>query len=123
MAKPSGRLRVRLSPSARSDIREALIWSREHFGKIAAARYQKLIQQAIADIAGDPDRPGARERPELAPGTRTYHLFFSRERVGGRGITVKQPRHFLVYRPRQDGIDVVRVLHDARDLARHVPGK
>jgi len=114
-------MRVRLSPSARSDIREALVWSREHFGEGAATRYQKLIQQAIADIAGDPDRPGARERPELAPGIRTYHLFNSRERAGGSGAAVKQPRHLLVYRPRQDWIDVVRVLHDARDLARYVP--
>jgi toxin ParE1/3/4 len=112
---------VRLSPSARSDIREALVWSREHFGEGAAARYQKLIQRAIADIARNPDRPGARERPELAPGIRTYHLFFSRERAGGRRAAVKQPRHFLVYRPGQNWIDVVRVLHDVRDLARHVP--
>jgi len=114
---------VRLSPSARSDIREALIWSRERFGETAAARYRKLLQQAIADIAGDPDRPGARKRPELAPGIRTYHLSFSRERAGGSGAAVKHPRHFLVYRSRQDGIDVVRLLHDARDLARHVPAE
>jgi toxin ParE1/3/4 len=112
---------VRLSPAARSDIRDVLIWTRERFGESAAVRYQKLIQRAIADIAGDPGRPGATERPELAPGIRTYHLSFSRERAGGGGAAVKQPRHFLVYRPGQNGIDLVRVLHDARDLARHVP--
>ncbi len=123
MAKSAGRLSVRLSPAARSDIRAALIWTREHFGESAATRYQKLIQQGIADIAGDPGRPGATERPELAPGIRTYHLLFSRERAGGAGAVVKRPRHFLVYRPRPDRIDVVRVLHDARDLARHIPAE
>jgi len=35
---------------------------------------------------------------------------------------VKKPRHFLVYRRRgEEVIDVVRVLHDARDLERHLP--
>jgi toxin ParE1/3/4 len=75
----------------------------------------------MRDIAEDPDRPGSTEHPEvLAEGVRTYHLEFSRGRVsGGR---VKEPRHFLVYRRRPDGlVEVARVLHDTRDLSRHLP--
>jgi toxin ParE1/3/4 len=116
------RLRVVLSPSARSDIREALLWSQERFGERTAARYRDLLKQALRDIAADPERAGSRERAELARGIRTYHLFFSRDRARSDLGIVKNPRHFLVYRRRgEDVIDIVRVLHDARDLERHLP--
>jgi toxin ParE1/3/4 len=116
------RLRIVLSPSARSDIREALLWSQERFGERTAARYRDLLKQALRDIAADPERPGSRERAELARGIRTYHLFFSRDRARSDLGIVKNPRHFLVYRRRgEDVIDIVRVLHDARDLERHLP--
>jgi toxin ParE1/3/4 len=113
--------RIVLAPSARADIREALIWSRERFGERAAARYRDLLKQAIRDIAADPERPGSRERRDLAKGVRTYHLFFSRERARSELGVVGEPRHFLVYRCREQAIDVVRVFHDARDLARNLP--
>lgn len=119
----SGRpLRIVLAPAARSDIREALMCSQERFGERAAARYRDLLKQALRDIAADPERPGSKERPDLARGVRTYHLFFSRDRARGDLGVVKKPRHFLVYRRRGEAvIDVVRVLHDARDLERHLP--
>lgn len=119
----SGRpLRIVLAPSAQRDIREALIWSQERFGARAAARYRDLLKQAIRDIAADPERPGSQERRNLARGVRTYHLFFSRDRARSDLGIVRTPRHFLVYRRRGEAvIDVVRVLHDARDLDRHLP--
>jgi plasmid stabilization system protein ParE len=56
----------------------------------------------------------------MIKGARTYHLEFSRSRVSGS--TVKEPRHFLLYRRREDGvIEVARILHDGRDLQRHLP--
>ena len=122
MPEAGGRLRVVLAPSARHDIREALIWSKERFGQLAAERYRELIKQALRDIVADPERPGAVDRKELARGVRTYHLFFSRERARGPSGIVQKPRHFLVYRRRGENIiDVVRVLHDARDIERHLP--
>lgn len=122
-APDSGRpLRIVLSPAARRDIREALQWSRTRFGERAAFRYHSLLRQAIHDIAADPDRPGSRERPDLSSGLRTYHLFFSRGRVGGAAVIVRKPRHLVVYRRRGDTvIDVLRVLHDARELERNLP--
>jgi toxin ParE1/3/4 len=124
MPEPGDRYRLVLSPLAASDIRVALIWSQERFGGRAAARYRDLLKQAIGDIAADPERPGSRERPDLASGIRTYHLAYSRDAARtGLGV-VKKPRHFLVYRRRGDDvIDVVRVLHDARDLERHLPNE
>lgn len=122
MPESGRRLRIVLSPSARSDIREALLWSQERFGERTAARYRDLLKQALRDIAANPERPGSRERAELARGIRTYHLFFSRDRARSDLGIVKNPRHFLVYRRRgEDVIDIVRVLHDARDLERHLP--
>jgi toxin ParE1/3/4 len=61
------------------------------------------------------------ERPEiLIEGARTYHLEFSRGRMKGQGV--KAPRHFLLCRRRGERVvEVGRVCHDARDLARHVP--
>jgi toxin ParE1/3/4 len=113
--------RLSLAPAARQDVREVLKWSERNFGKAAAARYKALIKQAVRDIGADPERAGSKERPELMTrGARTYHLEFSRSRVSGSRM--KAPRHFLLYRRRDDGvIEVARILHDSRDLRRHLP--
>jgi toxin ParE1/3/4 len=107
---------------ARRDIAAILKRSLREFGEAAALRYRTLIRQGLIDIEADPERPGSKERPEImARGVRTYHLEFSRSRVSGS--RVKEPRHFLLYRCRADGvIEVARILDDARDLQRHLPG-
>ncbi|WP_217897085.1 type II toxin-antitoxin system RelE/ParE family toxin [Granulicella rosea] len=113
-------VRPTLSPAARADIRQILTWSREKFGQAAGARYGELLIQAFHDIAEDPERPGSQARPELAVrGVRTYHLSLSRSRVAGD--RVKAPRHFVLYRYRPGSIEIGRILHDSRDLARHLP--
>jgi toxin ParE1/3/4 len=51
-------------------------------------------------------------REEIRPNIRTLHV----ARHGRRG------RHFIMYRAALDHvIEVVRILHDAMDLARHLP--
>lgn len=87
----------------------------------ASLRYRALIRQALLDIEADPEWPGSTERPEImVKGARTFHISMSRSRV--TGARVKEPRHFLLYRRCADGIvEVVRVLHDGRDLNRHLP--
>jgi toxin ParE1/3/4 len=122
VAEGGKRWRLVLAPSARADIQEALHWSHEKFGEQATGRYRDLIKQALRDIVADPERPGSAVRSDLARGVRTYHLFFSRERARGSWGIVKRPRHFLVYRRRgEDIVDILRVIHDARDLERHLP--
>lgn len=94
--------------------------SHQEFGEAASLRYQALILQAIRDIGEEPDRPGSTERPELMiDGAKTYDLSFSRGRAGRPGVN--KPRHFLLYRRRDDVIEVARLLHDARDLERQIP--
>jgi toxin ParE1/3/4 len=96
-------------------------WTVQEFGERAALRYDALIKRALKDIGVDPTRPGSKERPEvMIEGARIYHLEFSRRRVSGQGV--KAPRHFLLYRRREDGVvEVARILHDSRDLERHLP--
>jgi len=105
------------------DIAAIVSWSVKHFGERAALRYEDLILQAMRDIAADPERPGATERSDLMiEGARTYHLSFSRMRASEP--RVRTPRHLLIYRSDPTGVIVVaRVLHDSRDLARHLPAE
>jgi len=114
-------LRFHVTGPARRDIASIVRRSLQEFGEAASLRYSALIRQALLDIAAEPERPGSKERPEIPiQGARTYHLEFSRTRVSGS--RVKEPRHFLLYRRREDGvIEVARILHDGRDLQRHFP--
>jgi toxin ParE1/3/4 len=96
-----------------------MIWSEEEFGMEAALRYDELIHRALDDIGEDPNRPGSKPHPAASDGTRVYHLSFSRKRI--RGQRVKNPRHFLMYRQSEQTIEVLRLLHDSRDPATHLP--
>ena len=123
MSKARRRHKAVLSPEARRDLREILKWSEAKFGRDAALRYEDLIVQALRDIEADLERPGSQERSELQKGVRTYHLSFSKERARSALGVVQNPRHFIIYR-RRDGlsvIDILRILHDGRDLQRHIP--
>lgn len=114
------RLQVHVTGPAKRDIAAIVRWSFREFGEAAALRYEVLILQALCDIGEEPERQGSKERPEIMiEGARVYHLSFSRSRVSRSGV--KEPRHFVLYRRRGDVIDVARILHDARDLERHLP--
>lgn len=40
----------------------------------------------------------------------------------GRTVRIQRPRHILVYRAAHaDQVEIVRVVHDAMELARHIP--
>jgi len=78
-------------------------------------RAKALIKQALRDIAADLERPGSTERPEiLIEGARTYHLWYSRGRVKGQGV--KAPRHFLLYRRREEQAWATGSADASRDL-------
>ncbi len=46
-------------------------------------------------------------------------MSFSRDRVAGE--KVRMPRHFVLYRYSSGAVEFARILHDSRDLARHLP--
>jgi toxin ParE1/3/4 len=108
-------------PAIRRDIQDIAIWSEEQFGLAAADRYAALIRQAFRDVQVEPQRSGAKARPDLAPNAYVYHLKFSRDRV--TGDTVKAPRHFVLYRFAGEAVEFARLLHDSRDLAQHLPAE
>jgi toxin ParE1/3/4 len=111
-----------LAPAAERDIESILLWTQERFGEQARLRYEKLLSQAILDIAEDPERLGAQRRTDIGEGVRTYHLIHSRNRAAERVDRVGQPRHFLLYRSGDEGsVKIARVLHDSMDLPRHLP--
>jgi toxin ParE1/3/4 len=119
VAKSNAEQKIVLSPAARQDIRDILTWSVDRFGVSAAGRYRALLTQALRDLGIDPLRPGSRMRPELHESARTYHLYFSRANMEGRRVIT--PRHFILYRIRPAGLEVGRILHESRELARHLP--
>lgn len=111
----------RFSAAAQSDLVGILGWSQEHFGIPARKRYEALIAHAVRDLAAWPDRPGSVERPELGEGVRSWHLRLSRERARTAAGIVHHPRHFLVYRMQEEHLIIGRMLHEAMELARHIP--
>jgi toxin ParE1/3/4 len=114
--------KVILAPAAEADLAGILAWSAEAFGDAARRRYAALIVQAIEDLTVDPARVGVETRPEIAAGVQTYHLAHSRNRVAPAAGRVITPRHFVIFRLRSDSaVEIVRVLHDSMDLARHLP--
>lgn len=112
---------IRITRAARRDMIAVMRWSLREFGEDAALRYDALLTQAFTDLGQDPERPGSQQRPDLAKGVFVYHLRFSRDRARSALGVVNHPRHFVIYRRRDRVIEILRVLHDARDLQRHLP--
>jgi toxin ParE1/3/4 len=110
-----------LAPAARCDLINILAWSEERHGAAARARYGHLIATALRDLARDPHRPGSRELTSKRPGLLVYHVRHSRERARGADGGVRDPRHFILYRTSAQLVTILRVLHDAMDLVRHLP--
>jgi toxin ParE1/3/4 len=103
---------VRLANAAERDIVQILQWTALHFGAAQAKTYSNTISTALCALATGPEIAGSRKRDEIAPGIRSLHV----ARLGRKG------RHLVLFRVGGEQIiDVVRVLHDSMDLARHLP--
>lgn len=102
---------VRLASRAEQDFFEIVQWSAANFGHQQAAAYAETLSLAIAALAEGPEVLGAKRRDEIGSGILILHV--ARE--------VRKGRHFVIYRVGGPGtIDVLRLLHDSMDLARHV---
>ena len=101
---------VRLSATAEADYAESLRWTARQFGATKAAKYGVLLARSLARLERGPIAAEVRQRDEIGAGLRTLH-------VGRRG------RHIILFRVGSEltgTIDVLRILHDSIDLARHV---
>ena len=104
--------RVVLGSEAEKDFVRILGDTRDIFGQRQEVIYETTILTAIADLDSGPEILGSVAREDLRPGIRSLHI----ARHGRRG------RHVIVYRARHENIiDVIRILHDAMDFARHIP--
>jgi len=106
---------VRLTAAAEADFEEILRWTVDRFGEAQARIYAETISAALNDLAAGPTIVGARKRDDILKGIFTLHV----ARMGRKG------RHFVMFRvgraPEREVIEVLRLLHDAMDLQRHLP--
>ena len=104
--------RIRLGAETEQDFRDILEWTAEMFGERQVDIYRATLPNALATLTGGPQIPGSVDREEILPGLRTLHVARNQRRG----------RHFIMYRAGAGNvIEVLRILHDAMDLARHVP--
>ena len=111
--------KVSITGPARGDLTDIRRYSVERYGRTIADAYNVLLKQAIRDVRDDPYRPGSKERSDIGENIRSYHTALSKVRAPS---AIKSPRHFVLYfLPRDDEVVISRVLHDSRDLVRHIP--
>lgn len=103
---------VRLADRAAQDIEDILDWTLEQFGPWQLETYTDVIISALAALNAGPQLTDVRSCPELGDGIATLHV----ARHGCKG------RHQLVFRVNETAclIEILRVLHDSMDLARHL---
>ena len=106
---------VRLSDAAETDLQDIMQWTLARFGAAQARTYAKTLSIALEALADGPTIIGAKVRDDIAKGLFTLHV--ARQHRKGR--------HFVLYRigtcEGKDLIEVLRILHDAMDLPRHLP--
>jgi toxin ParE1/3/4 len=103
--------KVRLAAQVELDFSEIITWTIENFGERQAETYAETLTLAIEALHGGPEQLGAKALDDIGPGIRTLHV----ARQGRSG------HHFVVFREAKDQyIDVLRLLHDSMDLARHI---
>lgn len=91
-----------LSPRARRDLDDIWAYSAQEWGVDRAERYLRRIAEAVDLIA---------ETPELGRKCDYIREGYRKHPVGS---------HVLFYRLIEDGVDVVRILHQTRDFDRHL---
>jgi toxin ParE1/3/4 len=105
---------VRLAEQAERDLLDITLWTAENFGRSQAEFYAETVTLALEALHDGPEILGAKARDDdIGLGIRTLHV----AREGRKG------RHFVVFKVSNgQNIDVLRLLHDSMDLARHVSG-
>ncbi|MGB9369631.1 MAG: type II toxin-antitoxin system RelE/ParE family toxin [Xanthobacteraceae bacterium] len=111
--------RYRLSEPAEADIAATLRDSGELHGKEARLRYRACLTAAMRRVAADPTGRSTVDRPDVAPGIRSFHIRHSR--TESREAPVANPVHVIFYRVIDAGIvEIVRVLHERMEPSRHI---
>jgi toxin ParE1/3/4 len=104
---------VRLTATAEADFEQIVHWTIDQFGERQALVYAETISLALEALHEGPEAIGAKARDEIVKGLFSLHV----ARKGRKG------RHFVLFRIAERGaapvIEVLRLLHDSMELARH----
>lgn len=108
----TGTWTVRLVAASEWDYQEVIKRSAQDFGPLQAEVYAQTLALAIDALRKKgPKAIGVKEREEIGPGIFTLHAARSKRKAS----------HFLVFRVLETRtIEILRILHDRMDLARHI---
>jgi toxin ParE1/3/4 len=67
-------VKFRLTREAEANIVSILRQTKKLFGPRQVQRYAKIIEDGVAMVAEDPNRPSSQDRTDLRPGVRSFHL-------------------------------------------------
>jgi toxin ParE1/3/4 len=108
--------RFRLSRPARTDLALILTDSDQNWGGEAKRRYAATLVAAMRQVAANPGGPLTRDRSELQPGVRSFHLRHARV---PDPMKVRRPVHILFYRAvGPEIVEIVRVIHERMEPTR-----
>lgn len=102
----------RLATPAAADLRAILAASAERWGIARSDRYASLLTATLVAAATDPEGPLTRRERRGIRSLHTRHL--------RRGSGVAAPVHVVYFRAIDDGIEVVRILHERMVPERHL---
>ena len=101
------KLQQQLSRWAESDLANIFDYTLTTWGEQQFEKYRSLLEESFEDIAINPLLPRSKDRKELFPGCRSLH-------VG---------RHVILYRVKDNAVQIARVLHDSMELELHIPSE
>ena len=100
-----------LGSVAEQDFVDILVWTTQTFGPQQAEIYQARLIALTEALEQDPFQVASKPRDEIGQGLLTLHM-------GAKKI---RGRHLVLYRIVDREIQVLRFLHDAMEIARHLP--
>lgn len=103
---------IHLTDQAEQYLLEISKWTAKNFGIQQAEHYAETMTLAIEALHDGSEILGAKVRGDIAKGIHTLHV----ARQGRKG------RHFVVFSISEEHIiNVLRLLYDSMDLAKHLP--
>ncbi len=102
---------VQLAIEAEKDLLRIVEYTQDNFGYKQAVTYRNIIVTALALLENGPNILGSLTKDEISHGMRCLHV--------ARGK--RHGRHIILYRAASNNcIEVIRILHDAMDIAQHI---
>jgi toxin ParE1/3/4 len=109
------RRHITVAPQADDDMLEILLRTARRFGPLTAERNDRLINQALKDLAVEAMRPQTLPMFHIQHGLYFYHVRYSKRNILPVSERIAKPRHYICFRlPSAMELQVLRVLHERR---------